>query len=139
MSKLGLDIGENRCVIKFTNQNTDPSHPSNVWDTGTFEKPVWWCTKDSDDFFNMPEQLYLVFVYQKLNDSSNYIQNNSSIQIYNSCYSQRGRYMYSCSFYDTTSTAVRIYWIELFFKMKIHMSIGSYGATQDYWATIIPL
>ena len=141
MSKLGLPTGENHCVIKFACSIDSQTHQIHT-DTGTFEKPVWWCTKDNDDFFNMPEQLYTVIAWQKI---GGYISIYSSrLIVYNSLYSSGGKLPITNLPYgsmggtDTTYSS-RVIWIEYISKMKIDLVRQSAGALTDYWVDITPL
>lgn len=137
MSKLGLDIGENHCVIRFKAMYP----PTN--DTGTFVKPVWWCTKDSDGYFNIPEQVYVIFAYQKI---SGYFLSNSNINIYNS-YLSSGSTIYPLGTNNyiattVTNSAMRgssMLWIDQISKFKPNFYAGSAGTTYDFWIIVIPL
>ena len=139
LSKLGLDIGENRCVIKFSNMVVSGS--SYRWDTGTFETPVWWCTKDSDGYFNLPEQIYLILLHQTVNG---YISSSSYITIYNSytgqdIYPLGSPYNYNSNPTTNMTRGSSLVYIEQISKFKPTFSSASAGSTYPYWATVIPL
>ena len=134
MSKLDLSTGENRCVIQFK----AGAYPSTTYDSGTFETPVWWCTKDSSNYFNVPEQFYLVYAWQ--NTSSVYIDPNSSLSLYNSQFSG------GVTFYTLTHASSSSHypnqcavWITMIKKFKVNLILQSGGVTIDYYVAVIPL
>ena len=136
MSKLGLDIGENRCVIKF---NTN--YPSSAtFDTGTITTPVWWCTKDSSNWFNVPEQFYLVYAWQNTNYP--YIDPKSVLSVYNSSQFTGGGSVYTITYNSNTTTSATMrqaIWICDMRKFKPSLTIQSGGINSAYYVAVIPL